>query len=331
MPKFEPKIIQRELDEGWVWPVYWIYGPESMKVRELLKRIRKAVVSEGGFSEMAEEKLDAADVDVSAVIDAACMMSFGGGTKFVVVRDAHLLKNVENIATLLGPRGRIGEIPSVCVLLSKDLDARKKASKLLLEKAAVIPCEEVREEDREAWIGYLAKRRGLEVPPVIATQLVSLDPWSLDVVDQELEKYALALLSVEPGVDPASALGSGVLPGGLGGARSFVEALFTRNRQEAMSRLALFAEEKEESFPLLGLLAWNARQLLVMVQDRAKGTRTVRLPPVAADQMQSWSRLWNKTELVDLQNALAQVDFELKQTPVLPLGSWHGVVSRFCR
>ena len=37
MPKLEAKQVQKELDEGWLWPVYWIYGPEGMKARELLK------------------------------------------------------------------------------------------------------------------------------------------------------------------------------------------------------------------------------------------------------------------------------------------------------
>ena len=37
MPKLEPKTVQRELDQGQLWPVYWLYGGEAMKARELLK------------------------------------------------------------------------------------------------------------------------------------------------------------------------------------------------------------------------------------------------------------------------------------------------------
>ena len=46
MPKLEPKVIQKELEQGVLWPVYWLYGQERMKSRELFKRIRGYEVDE---------------------------------------------------------------------------------------------------------------------------------------------------------------------------------------------------------------------------------------------------------------------------------------------
>src|SRR5690606_2935264 len=117
------------------------------------------------------------------------------------------------------------------------LDRRRKFSKLLVEKAAVVECDEVPEEKREGWIEYLAKRRGLlELPPEIVARLRSLDPWSLDIVDSELEKYDLAGQGEE---------GSAVLLGSLGSGRSaeqFLEAFFSREKAAALEALGAFVD-----------------------------------------------------------------------------------------
>src|SRR5262245_28723502 len=142
MPRLEPKQVQREIEEGNLWPVYWLFGQERMKSRELLKRIRKAALGEPA-NPLSEETLEGTETGAHRVVEAAQSPSLDGGTRLVVVRDAHALKDTEGLAPLLGARMPAAQVGSVCVFLSKDLDGRKKFSKLLLEKAAVVPCEEV--------------------------------------------------------------------------------------------------------------------------------------------------------------------------------------------
>ncbi len=324
MPKYEPKDIQHELEKGRIWPVYWLFGKERMKARELLKRIRRAVHGEektanasAGFLGFNEENLDGTDTDAAAIVDAAQSLSLGGGTRLVLIREAHAIKDPEPIAALFGQPASREELLSVCVFLSKDLDGRKKFSKQLVEKAAVVSCEEVADEDREPWIGYLAKRRGVTLTPDLVLQLRSLEPWSLDIVDQELDKFALS------GSDPA------VLLGGSGsgmGADLFVEAFFGRDFAKAMSYVEELAESPEESLPLLGLLAWNVRYLALLLNDQKQGTRHVKLSPFLADRLKRWARLWTLDEMLALQKALAELDFSVKQTARAPLGLWSTLV-----
>ena len=42
MPKLTAKHIHTELEKNYLWPVYWIYGPEQLKIRELKQRIKNA-------------------------------------------------------------------------------------------------------------------------------------------------------------------------------------------------------------------------------------------------------------------------------------------------
>ncbi len=330
MPKLEPKMIQKELDQGQLRPVYWVYGSERMKVREIVKRIRKAVLgptqggeSAGGLS-LSEDVFEASETDASSVLDAAQSMSLMGGTRLVTVRDAHALKNPETLEPLLDPAFASSKenLVSVCVFISKDLDGRKKFSKTLLDRAAVIPCEEVQEGEREPWIQYLAKLKGVKLSAEHVLQLSLLDPWNLEIVDQELEKY------VTSGADEEAFLKEMQLQGGND---VFIDAFFRRNRKVALERAERFADQPDESLPLLGLLAWNAKQLALTVADKQSRSGTLKLSPFIAERMRVWSQFWSMEDVIELQAELAGIDFGFKQTPLLALGLWDSLVLRFCR
>ena len=334
MPKLEPKKIQAELDQDLVWPVYWFYGSEKMKSRELLKRLRKLVLGDNPDPFGADTVLDAQETDAVSIVEMAQSPSLGGGVRLIVVRDAHQIKEAELMAELLGPRKKLSDLGYVVVFLSKDLDARKKFSKTLIEQAAVVPCEEVPEGDREAWIQYLSKRRGIEVSAAEMATLVVMDPWTLDLVDMELEKVELFRLNLtsdssSDGSQDVFLPGSMTL-GAVGGVDSFLEAFFSRNLTEALLRVDRFADEADEALPLLGLLGWNVKQLALCVNDLEKGTRWAKLNPYVADKLKRWAKQWSIADIERLQSCLCELDYGFKQTPLLPLGLWSRLAQEFC-
>ena len=97
MPKLEPKQIQKELDLGQAWPVYWLYGAERMKSRELVKRIRKVALGETPDAFCPETTFEGGETDAITILDAAQSPSLGGGRRLIVVRDTHALKNLEEL------------------------------------------------------------------------------------------------------------------------------------------------------------------------------------------------------------------------------------------
>lgn len=128
MPKLDAKAVQKELEQGLAAPVYWLYGPEKMKSRELLKKIRSAVLGNGqkvSFLGGSEEVFEGDQVRAIEIVEAAKSLSFGGGTRLLVIREAHALKEMESLAELLGPSQPLSELPSICVFLAKDLDGQK--------------------------------------------------------------------------------------------------------------------------------------------------------------------------------------------------------------
>jgi DNA polymerase-3 subunit delta len=327
MPKLEPKTLQKELEQGWIWPVYWIYGTERMKIRELVARIKKATLTSDATlgPSLSEESFDATDpgIDASVVLDAALSPALGGGVRLIVVREAHSLKDAETLVPLLGDRVKVGPhatqgpLTSVCVLLSKDLDGRKKFSKTLVEHAAVIACDEVPEAEREAWVQYLAKRRGMTLEASVSSVLSQLDPWSLDAIDQELEKFSVGgsadvILGVEGSPD----------------SNDFLDAFFSRDSKRALRCVQSFSDKPEEALPLLGLLAWNVRHLALVVatKEQGHGSGALKLSPYIAEKLRAWSRHWKLGEILAVQARVAELDFAIKQTPQLPLGAWSVLV-----
>ena len=75
MPKLEPKVVQKEIEQGQLWPVYWLYGTERMKSRELWRRIRRVALggeeTKGGLPGLNEETFDATESSASTILDAA--------------------------------------------------------------------------------------------------------------------------------------------------------------------------------------------------------------------------------------------------------------------
>lgn len=321
MPEIKPKEIQKQLESGKIWPVYWLYGEESLKARELLKRIRVALFDSEQINSLREDKLDAASSSTAQVFDSAQSLSMMGGCRLIVIQDAHLLKETEKLEPLLGPAVKKDQLTSCCVFLSKDLDKRKKFSKKLIQKAAVIECEAVPESDRIAWIQFLLKRKELALNPESIQKLSLLDPWSLDLMNQELDKYAISK-------DKEVLLGSS--SGKLGGTDAFLDAFFMKNQKKSLMILTEFANDPSQSLPLLGLLAWQTRQLATLIADQNNHTKTVKLNPYVAKRLQGYAQNWTLNEMKRLQESLSALDFGTKQSFSKPLALWTALVNQNC-
>lgn len=320
MPKIEAKIIQKELDSGKLRPIYYIYGPERMKSRELLKRIQKAVHGDDPPNDFNYEKWDGADASAETILDSVQSFSMMGGTKLIVVRNADEMDRFDSLIPYL--KDCPSEVDSsVLVMLARGFDARKKISKALEAAAAVIHCEEVSDQDREPWIEYLAKRRGVKVTAEEKMTLRGLDPWSLELVDQELSKLELV------GEDPM--LRAEVLLSGIDSqARDeFIEGLMMRNRAKALKHVHHFHQDIDVQLPVLGLISWNLRQLKLALIERETRTRSAeRRNPYLAQKLERWVRVWSMDDLQDFEQGLFDIDYALKNTRAVGEGLWMNLI-----
>lgn len=326
MPRMEAKIIQKELESGKLRPVYWIFGPERMKSRELVRRIQKATFGDQAPNDFNFEKHDGAEVDVATILDAAQGFSLMGGTKLILVRNADEIKQqdmlVEYFESIENHDAvEASELSNVIVFVSKSFDARKKATKKIQELTATVPCEEVSEQEREPWIGYLAKRRGVALKSEELNLLRGLDPWSLEIVDQELAKLEL--------VGDEEDLRKQVLLNGVDAfARDdFIDALFCRDKKRTMKWMHLFCEEIEVQLPILGLVSWNLRHLkLALMEDITRSRSGEKRNPFLQKNLDRWKRYWTFESIQEFEHGLFEIDFSLKNTRLTGKGLWTSLL-----
>jgi DNA polymerase III delta subunit len=322
MPKIEAKALQKELESGKVRPVYFLHGPERMKSRELVRRILRAALAGTEPNAFNFEKLDAGEVGVERVLDATQGFSLGGGVRVILVRNVEDWKNLDPLGDYLKPLPDSeavdpAELQSVLILVSKSFDGRKKASKTILDSAAVTECEEVLEQDREPWVDYLAKRRGIRLEGNERLTLRGLEPWSLDIVDQELAKLEL--------VGEDTALRAQALLSGVSAyARDdFIDSIFCRDLPRALGLHHLFCADMEVQLPFLGLLSWNLRHLKLYVLEQETRSRSLeKRNPYLLKNLERWRRHWNSSSLRRLEQGLFGIDFSLKNTRLLSAGLW---------
>jgi DNA polymerase-3 subunit delta len=329
MPKLEPKQIQKELEKGKVRPVYFIFGPERMKARELIKKIKTITLQGEPSHDFNSERWDGSLSELDSILDSAQSISMSGSTKYIFIGNAEDLSNLDPLAEYL--RGLNGAEPvspdalsSVMVFLSKGFDGRKKASKTISEVAAVVSCDAVEEQDREVWIDFLAKRRAVQLTPSERLILRGIDPWSLDTVDQELQKLDL--------VGQDESLRSEVLLNGVSAYAQddFIDAIFTRDHKRALKLIHLFTENIETQLPFLGLLSWNLRQLKVyLLEQETRSPSLERRNPMLQNKLDRWKRFWSLKTIQALEHHLFEIDFSLKNTRLTGLGLWTELILLF--
>lgn len=320
--KLDPKQLQQELKQGQAWPLYWVHGEEAYRVREVSQLLARTVVGDRAW---CEDRLEGAHTSAQDVVASAQSIPLGGGTRVVWVRDAQMIKDPDKMSGLLGPRQALSELPWCVILLAKDLDGRRKFSKLLVDKAAVVACESVPEDQREAWVRHMAQSRGIRPEALPLDLLLRNEPWSLDWVQNEISKWEMS--------EQAQA-GSGfeVVVGGndgsLGTGDAFIHAfLEKRSLAAALVHAETLASKPEASLPLLGLLSWNVRMLALL----ASRSRSVRIPPFIEGKLRRVLQSWDSQEIHDLQTALFDLDFAVKQTPQEPVALWGVLIHQFCR
>lgn len=329
MPKLTPQVIEQEIAAKKLRSIYWIYGPERMKSRQLIRHLEQLIFSDQEKNDFNFEKFQPSRADMAVSIetvwDSFRSISLMGGAKLVLVTQADELKNLEEIEELLKEiedepeQGSTSEIQSVLIFVSNALDARRKWVKALEKSAALVACDEVLEQDRDRWIDHLARQRKLSLTESEKILLRSLDPWSLDLVDMELSK-----LQVLTEGDSTELREEVLLQGVNPQIRDqFIEALFTKNSAQYWALVPHFSREIETQLMLLGLIAWNVRQLKqLFLEEHFRSSSFQKRNPYLQKNLNHWKKHWNLEQLQELEYRLFEFDDQSKTTRHAPLGLW---------
>lgn len=173
-------------------PAYLIVGPDELKRRQALVRLRSRV--EGPFSDFNLEDLVASsDLDPVSVLASLNTLPMGGDRRVVVIEDAERLPKAvsEAIVGYLADPNSSCTLALVATTLAKTTRLYKAVAKV--GPRSVIECAAKKARDLPPYVQKLASAHGVSMDPDAARELVSRVGDSTTMLDTQVATLATLL------------------------------------------------------------------------------------------------------------------------------------------
>jgi len=271
--------LERSLKEGNVRPLYLLVGVESYLRDQAARAIADEALRETLLREFNESRFSLASGNVHEAIAAAEQLPMMSSRRVVRITDFGKLREAEE-EVLIRYLKRPAE-PSVVIFVADDLDKRKKLTKELLDKCAVVEFPAVKDGEARAWAKEHLRRLRVSADERVLGEIITLVGTDIQTLSSELEKLANA--AAETGritpemVDDLIGRSRELSNFALG------DQLISRNRKRAMETLHRLLEDGAEPVMLIGLIAGNYHRLAIARDLLTQGKRdeifrVVRMP-----------------------------------------------------
>lgn len=234
-------------------PAYLVVGPDELKRKQALSRLRARV--DGPFGAFNLEELSAsADMEPAALLASLNTLPMGGELRVIILEGAEKLPKPvsEAVIEYLASPNPGCTLALVATTLAKTTRLYKAVAKV--GPRSVIDCAAKKGRDLPPYVQKLAAAHGVTIAPDAATELVARVGESTTMLDTQLGSLA-ALLG-----------GSGSIT------RAFVEKNVARVAEvkpwEFLDRLS--ARDAHRSLALLRLLDGSALGLLSLITGRLR-------------------------------------------------------------
>ena len=189
--------IKKEVKRGDIRPIYFMYGTQTYLMEDLMLDIIRQTVGSQDDPNLISFSLQDTLLDIA--IEEAETFPFFGGKKVVIVKDFSLVTAQKQEAKLDHDLIRLQqyiEHPSpeaILILLTpyEKLDERKKITKELKKRAAVVECFPFDEKMLSQWLDVQAKVKGFSFSEDGKERLVERLGAQLLLLVSEMEKLAL--------------------------------------------------------------------------------------------------------------------------------------------
>lgn len=306
-----PREGSHMADKPALLPAYLIVGPDELKRKQALARLRARV--DGPFSAFnLEEIVAGGDTDVVSVLASLNTLPMGGDRRVVVIENAEKLPKAvsEAIVEYLGNPNESCTLALVAATLAKTTRLYKAVAKV--GPRTVIECAAKKGRDLPPYVQKLAAAHGVSIAADAARELVARIGESTTMLDTQIATLA-ALMGgtgtiTTPFVEANVARVAEVKPW------EFLDRLSERDAHRA---LALYRLLDGSALGLLSLVTGRVRELLCARSLDARG----RAHDVAAELKKQdwqvrnyvrWSRAFADGELEALLGECARAERALK-------------------
>jgi DNA polymerase-3 subunit delta len=263
------------LDKGELPAVVAFGGAERVFVDDALTSVRSRVLS-GGLADFNHDRASGRERSGADVVSLCNTLPVMAPRRLVEVREADAFGE-DDVDALASYLERPCPETVLCLVLG-DIDERSRLPKLLVKSPSALLCrfDHPREWEMPRFVERRARRLKVGLQPGAADALAATVGNDLTLLERALEKLAVAVVG-DVGVED---VGRHVADTHMEDAFAWVRAVACADRAQALRATAALQAAREEPLRLLGLLAWQLRQVATaraLIDDGKDAARELRL------------------------------------------------------
>jgi DNA polymerase-3 subunit delta len=261
--------FERSLKAGRLEPLYLLVGSETYLRDAAARDLADAALAGTLLREFNESNFSLLSDSSMAAVAAAEQLPMMSERRTVRIKDFAKLRETDEEILI-----RYLERPvdsTVMIFVANDLDKRKKLTKSLLAKCAVVEFAAVKDAEAKAWARKRLKELKTTADDRVLTDIVRLVGTDLQTLASELDKLAAAALDtgqitmelVDKLIDRSRELSNFDLG----------DQLVAGDRRRALETLHRLLEDEVQPVMLLGLIASNYHRLALAKELLKRGAR----------------------------------------------------------
>ena len=311
--------LARSLQEGKVAPLYLLLGTEGYLAGVSARAIADEALRDTLLREFNESHFSLLSTSPRTAIAAAEQLPMMSPRRVVSIADFAKLPEVDEEVLL-----RYVERPaesSVVIFVAHDLDKRKKLTRALLDRCAVVEFPPVADGEARAWAKEHLKRLKVSVDEPALSDIITLVGTDIQTLCSELEKLATAAAETKH-------ISAGLVDDLIGRSRelsnfALTDHLIARNRKRALEILHRLLADGSEPVMLIGLIGSNYRRLalaktLLARQGKEAVFQRVRVPWNKQQEFLATVQRSSEAEIARGIQRIAAADLAIKSSQATP-------------
>lgn len=314
-----PDEFRQQAAVGKVPPIVLVIGSEPYLQTKVAQAIRNAVL-QNAVPGLNDDSFIAGDTPVESIISAARTLPMLAQRRLVVVRqierwetagkgDRDAIERIANYAAK--PVGSC-----VLVLMGSKIDGRKRLATMAKKGNWLVACDPISRGGIPGFIIARANERGVRIAPPTAELIADVVGTELGGLVDAIERLCL-FVGAKDAIDEDD-VGVCLVRVKASSVWELVGAIGQRDMGRALAALDAVYDHRDKGLPLVGTMAWSARQLLRFESSLRRGmspaqaAQAAGAPPFRANELADQCRKSTRQDLERWLEAIARVDLDLK-------------------
>lgn len=317
MALIDQQKLYKDLDSKKFQSIYFLFGDEPYLLNQCVDRFKYAVLDENTI-DFNYSLFYSADAEISTVIDTVETLPVFTPHRLIILKNAHELKDSELIQ--LEPILENPVESSVLVIFAEKVDKRKKAIKILLDKAVCVEFKKPYDNQVPQWISHLAQNAGLSIKTDAVHRLHRLVGNNLSELENQIQKIQQYI--GERTLIEIADVNSVVSFSREENIFDFTKAIGQKDRVKALEQLVSLMDQGQNEIGIVNLLSRHVRMLLTVRSGMDQGIGGAKLASIAQvptyfiESYCDQARLWPIRKLEEALVVLHETDKALKSSPV---------------